>query len=635
MTTAPPTERSEAIARKLAEAPSDPGVYLMKDTDGRILYVGKARNLRKRLVSYFKPSGHGDSRITALVGRIADFDTVLTRTEKEALILESNLIKRHRPRYNVVLKDDKRYPSLRLNPTEEDYPRFTIVRRIGEDDAQYFGPFASAHAVRETLNVITKTFKLRKCKAGEFRTRTRPCLHCQMAGCLAPCCRDVPPEVYREQVEEAILFLKGRTRELIRKVRSDMEACAAAQEYERAARLRDKLFALQRTTEKQIAVTTDFLDRDIFAAAASDGDAVITHMEVHGGFLAGTRHFSFSESMAPEGEMLGVFIRQFYESRAFVPGEIIVSHPLEDAELIEEWLAEKRGHRVKVYHPERGEKAKLLEMALHNAGTELKRLPARHAAGDMPERLQKRLGFGHLPRRIECVDNSTLMGSEAVAGVVVFVDGRPETSAYRTYRIRTVAGPDDYASMLEVLSRRYRDAGEGGLLLPDLLMVDGGRGQLGVALAVMRDLSLEDRFDVIGIAKKDEKRGETQDKIFVPGRANPVAFGRDADALLFLQRVRDEAHRFALAFHRRRRRTAALRSALDEIPGIGKTRKAVLIRHFRSFEAIRAATLDELSALPGFNRRLAEAVKASTAEALPAESPVPETSSTSASPERP
>jgi excinuclease ABC subunit C len=629
--TADGTERSEAIARKLAEAPSDPGVYLMKDVDGRILYVGKARNLRKRLASYFKPSGHGDSRITALVGRIADVDTVLTRNEKEALILESNLIKRHRPRYNVVLKDDKRYPSLRLNP-REDYPRFTIARRIGEDDAQYFGPFASAAAVRETLNVLTKTFKLRQCKAGEFRSRTRPCLHCQMNGCLAPCCRDVPPEVYREQVEEAVLFLKGRTRELIRKVRGDMEASAAAQEYERAARLRDKLFALQRTTEKQVAVTTDFLDRDVFAAAAAEGEAVVTHLEVHGGFLAGTRHFCFSESVADEGEMLGQFIRQFYENRAFIPGEILVSHHLEDAELIEEELAGRRGHPVKLHRPERGEKAKLLDVALHNARTELKRLPARRAAGDLPERLQKRLGLAHLPRRIECVDNSTLMGSEPVAGVVVFVDGRPETSAYRTYRIRTVSIPDDYASMLEVLSRRYRDTGEGRGGLPDLLMVDGGRGQLGVALAVMRDLTLEGRFDVIGIAKKDERRGETLDKIFVPGRANPVAFGRDADALLFLQRVRDEAHRFALAFHRRRRRTAALRSALDAIPGIGKTRKAVLIRHFGSFEAIRAATLDELSGLPGFNRRLAEAVKAGAETGEP--DPAAAAPSTSTSPSR-
>jgi excinuclease ABC subunit C len=627
MTTAAPIDRSESIARGLAEAPEAPGVYLMKDADGRILYVGKARNLRKRLASYFKPSGHGDTRVGALVGRIADVETVLTRTEMEALILESTLIKRHRPRYNVVLKDDKRYPSLRMNPAE-DYPRFTVVRRIGEDDAQYFGPFASSAAVRQTLKVLNQTFKLRQCKAGEFRTRTRPCLHCQMNGCLAPCCRDVPREVYREQVEEAVLFLKGRTRELIRKVRDEMAACAAAQEYERAARLRDKLFALQRTTEKQVAVTTDFLDRDVFAAVVADGDAVVTHLEVHGGFLAGTRHFSFSDSVASESEVLGHFIRQFYEGRAFVPGEIVVSHALEDAALVEEWLAARRGQRVRVYRPERGEKARLLDMALRNAQTELERLPARRAAGDLPERLQKRLGLARPPRRIECVDNSTLMGSEPVAGVVVFVDGRPESSAYRTYRIRTVTGPDDYASMLEVLGRRYRDAG-GKAPLPDLLMVDGGRGQLGVALAVLRDMRLEGRFDVIGIAKKDERRGESQDKVFVPGRANPVAFGRDADALLFLQRVRDEAHRFAIAFHRRRRRSVALRSALDHIPGIGKARKATLIRHFRSFEAIRAATLEEVSALPGFNLRLAEAVMAGAAAAGPGDEAVISTSASS------
>jgi excinuclease ABC subunit C len=308
-----------------------------------------------------------------------------------------------------------------------------------------------------------------------------------------------------------------------------------------------------------------------------------------------------------------------------------VSHALEDAALVEEWLAARRGQRVTVYRPERGEKARLLDMALHNAGAELERLPARREAGDLPERLQRRLGLSRAPRRIEFADNSTLMGSEPVAGVVVFVDGRPETSAYRTYRIRTVNGPDDYAAMTEVLERRYRDAGGQGAL-PDLLMVDGGRGQLGVALAVMRELGLEGRFDVIGIAKKDERRGESRDKIFVPGRANPVAFGRDADALLFLQRVRDEAHRFAIAYHRRRRRRAALRSALDRLPGIGASRKAALIRHFRSFEAIRAATLEELSALPGFNLGLAEAVKAGLAAAAPAED---EPASTSASPEPP
>ncbi|MGE5256622.1 MAG: excinuclease ABC subunit UvrC [Hyphomicrobiales bacterium] len=596
------------LARKLAETPSEPGVYLMKAADGRILYVGKARSLRKRLAAYFRTSSHADAKVNVLVSKIADVETILTRTEKEALILESNLIKRHRPRFNVVLKDDKRYPSLRLDP-EEAYPRFTVVRKIGEDDALYFGPFASAHAVRETLRVINKTFKLRKCKASEFRTRTRPCLHCQMAGCLAPCCRDVPAETYREYVQEAILFLKGRTPELVRKIRGEMEAAATAQDYEKAARLRDKLFALERTTEKQVAVTTDFLDRDVFAAASSDGSAVITHLEVRGGFLTGTRHFTFAETMAAEDEMLGTFIRQFYDGRSVVPGELIVSGELEDAVLIEEWLAAQKGQKVRIHRPERGEKARLLEMALLNAQTELQAFLTRRSTGaDLLLRLQGRLNLSRYPERIECVDNSTLMGSEPVAGLVVFVGGRPESSAYRKYRINSVVIPDDYAAMSEILRRRF---GKGKLAepLPDLLMVDGGKGQLGTALAVMRDLQISGRLDVIGIAKKDESRGEAHDKIFRPGRSNPVNFGREGDLLLFLQRVRDEAHRYAVAFHRRRRRASSLSSALDTIPGIGKARKALLIGHFGSFEAIRAATLEELSALPGFNRKLAEMIK--------------------------
>jgi excinuclease ABC subunit C len=580
----------------------------MKGVDGKVLYVGKARRLRQRLAAYFRTSAHSDSKVDALVGRIADIEIILTRTEKEALILESNLIKRHRPRFNVVLKDDKRYPSLRLD-LQEDYARFTVVRKIGEDDALYFGPFASAHAVRETLKVLNRTFKLRKCKASEFRTRTRPCLHCQLNGCLAPCCRDVPREVYREQVQEAILFLKGRTQELVGKIRGDMESAAAAQEYEKAARLRDKLFALQRTTEKQVAVTTDFMDRDVFAAVSSDGAAVITHLEVRGGFLTGTRHFGFPETMAAEDEMLGGFIRQFYEGRAFVPGELFVSHALEDAGWIEEGLAAQKGQKVRIHRPERGEKARLLDMALQNARTELEVLLTRRANGaELLPRLQRRLNLSRCPQRIECVDNSTLMGSDPVAGVVVFVDGRPEPSAYRRYRITGVAVPDDYACMSEILRRRL-GKGEASEPFPDLLMVDGGKGQLGVVLTVMKDLQLQGAFDVIGIAKKVEDRGETRDKIYLPGRANPAQFGRDGDLLLFLQRVRDEAHRHAITFHRRRRRTTTLASALDTIPGIGKARKAQLIHHFGSFEAVRAATLDELSALPGFSRRLAETLK--------------------------
>ncbi len=561
------------LAQKAAAAPDEPGVYVMRGADGRILYVGKGRNLRKRLAAYFRTPVRADCKVEALVGRITDFEVILTRTEKEALILESNLIKRHRPRFNVVLRDDKRYPSLRLD-LREDYPRFSVVRKIGEDEALYFGPFDSAQAVRATLKILNRTFKLRQCKASEFRTRTRPCLHCQMNGCLAPCCREVPREIYRAQVQEAILFLKGRTQELIRTISADMADAAQAQEYEKAARLRDKLFALQRTTEKQVAVTTDFMDRDVFAAAVAEGAAVITHLEVRAGFLTASRHYDFPETMAAEDEMVGAFLRQFYERRFFVPGEILVSCDLEDAPWIEEWLLAQKGQRVRIHRPARGEKARLLKMALHNARTELDALLAARSTGnELLLRLQRQLNLSRPPRRIECVDNSTLMGTHPVASLVVFVDGRPEPSSYRRYRITGVTVADDYASMSEILRRRLGNGSE-ALPFPDLLMVDGGKGQLGAALTVMADLNIQGRMDVIGIAKKDPGRGELEDKIFIPGRSNPVSFGRERDLLLFLQRVRDAAHRHAVAFHRRRRRAAPLESARDGVRGVGPSRKA-------------------------------------------------------------
>jgi len=595
------------ILNKLTRVTNEPGVYLMKDAAGKVIYIGKAGNLKKRLASYLKNSGHLDVKAGILVNKINDFETIITRTEKEALILESNLIKRHRPRYNVVLKDDKRYPSLRIDLNEK-YPNFSIVRKIGRDDALYFGPFASAHAVRETLRTINKTFKLRKCKAKDFKTRTRPCLHCQMEGCLAPCCLDVDPEIYEEQVNEAIMFLKGRTPDLIRKVKRQMEKAARVQEFERAARLRDKIFSLERTIEKQIAVTTDFKDRDVFVVARSSECSVITVLAVRGGFLSGTRHYSFSEIISTGEEMIAAFIRQYYERPPFIPDELLVSIDLEDTKWTEEWLRGIKKKKVNIIQPKRGEKARLVALAVHNAENELKNLIAsRSAEMDLLLRLQKKLKMSKLPKRIECFDNSNISGTEPVAAMVVFEKARKKSSFYRKYRIKTVLEHDDYAYMEEVLKRRF-GKGEATMPYPDLLMVDGGKGQLNIALAVIRDLDLEKKFDVIGIAKKDEKKGEIRDKIFKPRRANPLSFGRDGDLLLFLQRIRDEAHRFAISFHRKRRKKISLQSALDTIPGVGKKRKAALLQHFKSVKNIRAANLDEICALPGFNRNVAEAV---------------------------
>ena len=560
----------------------------MKDAAGKVIYIGKARNLRKRLVSHFKNSGQLNSKAGILASKISDIDTVITRTEKEALILESNLIKRYKPRYNVVLKDDKRYPSLRID-LKEKYPNFSIVRKIGKDNALYFGPFASAHGVRETLRTINKTIKLRKCKDRDFKTRTRPCLHCQMDGCLAPCCLDVDPAVYGEQVNEAIMFLKGRTPDLIRKVKKQMESCAREQAFERAARLRDKIISLERTIEKQIAVTTDFKDRDVFAIARSAECSVVTVLSVKGGFLTGTRHYSFTETLSTGAEMMAAFIRQYYERHPSVPDELLVSIDPEDAVLTAEWLGNLKKKKVKILQPKRGEKAQLVAVAIHNAENELKSLIAsRSAEMNLLLRLQNKLKMVRLPERIECFDNSNISGTQAVAAMVVFEKARAKTSFYRKYRIKTVTEHDDYAYMAEVLKRRF-GKGEASKPYPDLLMVDGGKGQLNIALAVTRELNLTEKFDIIGIAKKDETKGETRDKIFKPGRANPLSFGRDEDLLLFLQRIRDEAHRFAISFHRKRRRKISLQSALDTIPGVGKKRKAALLQHFKSVKNIRAA----------------------------------------------
>ena len=595
------------IQDKLTRVSHEPGVYLMKDVAGHVIYVGKARDLRKRLASYFKSAGQLDIKAGILVDKISDFDTIITRTEKEALILESNLIKRHRPRYNVVLKDDKRYPSLRIDLNDK-YPNFSIVRKIGKDKALYFGPFASAHAVRETLRTINKTFKLRKCKARDFKTRTRPCLHCQMDGCLAPCCLDVDPDVYGEQVNEAIMFLKGRTPDLIRKVKKQMESCAREQQFERAARLRDKIFSLERTIEKQIAVTTDFKDRDVFAIARSEESSVVTVMSVRNGFLTGTRHYSFTETLSTAEEMMAAFIRQYYERHPFIPDELLVSIDAADAELTAEWLGNFKKRKVKILRPMRGEKAQLVAVAIHNAENELSSLIAsRSAEMDLLLRLQKKLKMKRLPERIECFDNSNISGTQAVAAMVVFEYARAKTSFYRKYRIKTVSEHDDYAYMEEVLNRRF-GKGEAAKPYPDLLMVDGGKGQLNIALAVTGALNLTHEFDIIGIAKKDEKKGESRDKIFKPGRANPLNFGRDEDLLLFLQRIRDEAHRFAISFHRKRRKKISLQSELDTIPGIGKKRKAALLQHFKSVKNIRAADADDISALPGFNRVVADSI---------------------------
>jgi excinuclease ABC subunit C len=606
----------------LGRVSAEPGVYLMKDAAGAILYVGKARNLKKRLSSYFRRPEHPDVKTGVLVGRIASFDTIITRTEKEALILESNLIKKHRPRYNVILKDDKRYPSLRLD-IQNPYPSLTIVRRIQKDGALYFGPFTAAQAVHQTLRMINKTFKLRKCRDNTFRNRIRPCLHYQMQRCLAPCCMEVQRSVYDEIVREVILFLRGRTPDLIRKIRDEMQEAGRCQEFEKAAVLRDKMFALEKTLEKQGMVTTDFMDRDVVGIAGTPGCFLVTVLFVRAGFLQGSRHFRFEETLADPNELIDAFIRQFYDSDRFIAKEILLPAAIEDADLIEEWLGERKGEKVRLLFPQRGEKVRLMDMAAQNAQNELDQfLSAQAGQRDLMVRLGRRLQMDRVPDRIECFDNSNISGTDPVAAMVVFEGGQAKRSAYRRYRIRTVSSPDDYATMAEVLTRRLnpkKRKADYPDILPDILMVDGGKGQLNIGRMVVSELGLDGAFQMIGIAKKEGK--ETQDKVYLPGRANPVHFGKDGDLLLFLQRVRDEAHRFAIAYHRKQRSRRAVASALDAVPGIGKKRKIALLKHFGSIGKIREADVHALAAVPGMTVAAAASVKQQLGGKIPGEFP--------------
>jgi excinuclease ABC subunit C len=597
----------EELKKELANLPSAPGVYLMRDSERHILYVGKARDLKRRVTSYFTKAAHKDLKTSVLIKKIAGFDTIVTNTEKEALILESNLIKKHRPRYNVILKDDKRYPCLRLS-VKNPYANLTIARRPKKDGALYFGPFASAGAVRETLKWIHRTFRLRKCKAGKPRRRERPCLNFQMGLCLGPCSRPVDPAQYQAVVNEVILFLKGRMPELVDKVRHEMESAAARQEFEEAAAHRDRLFALEKTLEKQVAFTADFKDRDVVGMARQGRAALITALYIRGGFFMGSRPFYFPETVASDRELVSSFVKQYYENTPFIPKEVLLPVEMEDGALFEERLGESKGEKVYIVTPQRGEKARLVEMAVQNAEKGLlEHLNAALAQEGMLDRIQKRLGMDRHPERIECFDLSNIAGTEAVGAMVVFERGQPVTQKYRRYRIQRAPGADDYAMLTEVLTRRYKE-GCAGESLPHLLMVDGGKGQLNVAVAVLKAVGLYGSFDLISIAKKDLERGEREDKIYKPGRKNPINLRKDPEVLLFLQRVRDEAHRYVITYQRKRRLMTYRRSPLEDIPGIGSKRRSQLLKHFGSIKRMKAASVEELCAVRGMSRAVAQSL---------------------------
>ncbi len=604
------------LNQRLSSLPTKPGIYLMQDAEGHVIYVGKAINLRNRVRSYFHASTGQTPKVRRLVEHIADFEFIVTGSELEALILECNLIKRYRPRYNVRLKDDKRYPYIKIS-LQDDFPRIYTVRRMQNDGARYFGPYTSSKAVRQTMELLRKLFPYLTCKREITGQDKRPCLYYYIGRCAGPCIGAILREEYRALIEQVILFLEGKQERIVSDLRQKMREAAEALDFERAAARRDQVRALEKVIERQRIVSAAKSDQDVIAVAREDGQACVQTFFVRRGKLMGREYFVLTGTQDEDArQIMTSFVKQFYDEAAYVPSAILLQHSIDEAIVIEEWLRQKRGAKVTIRVPRRGKGRELVQMAEENAAETLAHLQAQWQADQARQvtaldELQKYLKLDKAPMRIECYDVSNIQGRAATGSMVVFVKGVPRKSDYRRFRIKTVGGPDDYAMLQEVLRRRLRRAAgkeqqplsERGAwaVLPDLLVVDGGKGQLNAAREVMAELGAE-HVPAIGLAKQHEE-------IFVPGRSEPILLPRDSEALYLLQRVRDEAHRFAIGYHRRLRQRIGLASQLDEIPGIGPKRRQALLKHFGSLEAIREASVEKLTAVKGMNRKAAERVK--------------------------
>ncbi len=591
--------------------PSSPGVYLMKGADGGILYVGKARDLKKRVRSYFGASRDSRYHIRFLMERVADLEFIVTDTEKEALILENTLIKKHRPKYNFNLRDDKTYFSLRMDMTEE-FPRLTIIRRVSRDGARYFGPYSSASAAREVLKELSKLFPLRHYPLETCRRRKRPCLFYQLKQCSAPCHGLIGKEEYASLAEGAILFLEGKKSDLVKIYKERMARAANTEKYEEAARFRDLIHAIRVTVEKQKMVTLGG-DSDVIGFTREGDRLEISLLFIRGGSLIGSRSYSLHWEMNDD-EGIGSFMNEYYSQDVLIPDEVLVPLPLTEPEAIAELLSERRGKRVAVTFPRRGHKLELVNLAVKNAATTaMEKRTAVAGTEAVLKEVRDRLHLDKMPRRIECYDISNIQGRLAVGSRVVFLDGKADKAHYRRYRIRTVPQADDFAMMREVLSRRFKpDSAEEGL--PDLIVVDGGIGQLNVLTGVLRELRIEG-VEAIALAKSRVEKGMTatditksDERIFLPGRKNPVVLRQNSAPLLLLAQIRDEAHRFAITYHKKLRGKAAVASRLEEVPGIGTTRKKALLRHFGSLAKIREAPIEELRKIRGVPNEVLEAV---------------------------
>ncbi len=600
---------NDMIAEKLKLLPDEPGVYKMYDGSGEIIYVGKAVNLKNRVRQYFQHTPK-PPKVEAMVSHIEDFQYIITSNETEALTLESNLIKALMPRYNILLKDDKHFPYVRLD-TRQDFPRFEVVRRVKKDGARYFGPYLSAMSLRDALNAIRDVFPVRHCRKDISRAiarNERPCLMYHLGKCCAPCSGNVSREEYHKLLDSVCRFLEGHTEPITELLKEQMNTAAENMEYERAAQLRDRIRAIDSLAEKQQAINVFGSERDVFAFAKDEEDAVVFALFERGGKVIWAESMSIACGGEAAGEVTASFLKQYYADGVPVPKEIVVRDLPDEAEALEKWLSESRGSRVEIICPQRGEKKKLTDMAYRNGLEAIQKArELEHRSWERGEGAMLRLcgiiGLSEIPERMECYDNSHIRGRDTVSGMVVFINGKSAPKEYRRFRIKAEANGDDYMAMREVLTRRFqkaRDGDEKFSRLPDLLVVDGGRGQLNVALEVLEEFGLS-HIPAIGLAEQNED-------IILPDSDEPIRLSRRDPALHILERIRDEAHRFAITYHRSLRARNALMSELDGIDGIGPKRKRALFDAFVTADGIRNATIEELCAAKGMNRAAAEKV---------------------------
>jgi len=604
---------------KIQQLPTSPGVYLMRDADGIIIYVGKARNLKQRVRSYFSNSGDSRYHVKFLVARIADLEVLLTDTEKEALLLENTLIKQHHPRYNLNLKDDKTYFSLRID-LKEPYPRFSIVRKIPRDSARYFGPYASASAAREVLRQIIRMFPLRHYPLNICMSRKRPCLYHQIGQCSAPCHRLISADDYGELVKGAMLFLEGKGRELVAQFKSHMLQASQGERYEEATRWRNLLRSIEVTVEKQKMVLRGG-DSDVLGYHRDADRLEITLLLIRAGVLTGSRQFSLSWELG-DSEGMSAFLAQYYAEGSSIPEEILLPLEIEDGVALADVLTDIKGRKVAILHPRRGVKRELIDLAGKNAAAALRERDEKQASVEtLLGVLHKRLHLSRLPRRIECYDISTIQGRFSVGSGVSFLNGVADKKQYRHYRIRDVEGQDDFAMLREVFTRRFREGTIQKEGLPDLVVVDGGIGQLNATQEIIDELGLNGCFDLVSLAKSRVERNaktatikKSDERVFLPGRKNPVVLRQNSPALLLLAAIRDEAHRFAIEYHRTLRSKGGISSGIEQIPGIGAKRRTALLSHFGSLQRLKEASVEEITTVEGVSRAVAEKVYAALHE---------------------